>query len=71
MMAEREKPLRLEMSFEEALARFGQADPAELPERFKLGRKAGGRSPPAARIDEKGEGDQNRRRKLRPPILTG
>ena len=71
VLAEREKPLRLEMSFEKALARFGQADPAELPDRCKLGRKAGGRSPPAARVDGKGEGDQNRRRKPGPPVPTG
>jgi hypothetical protein len=34
-----EKPLHIEMDFEEALERFGTTDPAELPENIKLGRK--------------------------------
>ena len=70
-MAEREKPLGLDMSFEEVLARFGQADPAELPESIKLGKKAGGRGPPAAKVDDKGEGGRNRTRKPRLPRPTG
>ena len=42
------------MSFEEALERFGQTDPAELPESIKLGKKAEGRHAPATGIDKEG-----------------
>ncbi len=45
LMAEREKPLGLDMSFKEALARFGQADPAELPTASNSERKQGVASP--------------------------
>ena len=45
-----EKPLKIDMPFEEALRRFAQTDEKELPERVTLKRKkAGGRSPPAER----------------------
>ena len=69
-MAEREKPLGLDMSFEEALVRFGHADPAELPEGIKLRKKAEGRQAPAAGVDDKGEGGRNRARKPRPASPT-
>lgn len=71
MVEKRQSPLWLDMSFEEALARFGHTDPAELPESIKLGKKAGGRGPPAARVDNKGEGGRNRTRKPQPPGPTG
>jgi hypothetical protein len=49
-----EKPLKLDMPFEEALRRLAQTDEKELPERVKLKRKkAGGRSPPAKRKSKK------------------
>jgi hypothetical protein len=45
-----EKPLKLDMPFEEALRRIAQTDEKELPARVKLKRKkTGGRSPPAKR----------------------
>ncbi len=34
-----EKPLSLDMSFGEALKRFGQTDSKELPDKFKLSQK--------------------------------
>jgi hypothetical protein len=34
-----QKPLRIEMNFEEALERFGTTDPNELPDNIKLSRK--------------------------------
>jgi hypothetical protein len=36
----RQKPLGLDMDFGEALERFAGVDPAELPERIRLGKKA-------------------------------
>lgn len=36
-----EKPLHIDMSFDEALRRFAQTDSAEIPENKKLRRKAG------------------------------
>lgn len=39
MTAKREKPLGLDMPFGEALERFIQTDPAELPDNVKLRRK--------------------------------
>ena len=42
-----EKPLHLEINFEEALERFGTADPAELPDNIKLSqKKRGDKKPP-------------------------
>lgn len=34
-----QKPLKIEMDFEEALERFGTTDPVELPDNVKVGRK--------------------------------
>ena len=50
-----EKPLKIDMPFEEALRRFAQTDEKELPERAKLKRrkKAAGGSPHAKRKPEK------------------
>lgn len=43
-----EKPLHLDMPFDEALRRFGKTDPKEIPENKKLRpKKAGGKKPPA------------------------
>lgn len=44
-----EKPLYIDMDFEEALKRFGTTDPKELPDRIKLSqkKKGGGKKPPA------------------------
>jgi len=49
-----QKPLRIDMDFEEALKRFGTTDPKELPDNIKLSqkRKAGGKKkPPAEKND--------------------
>jgi hypothetical protein len=42
-----EKPFKLAMPFKEALRRFVQTDEQEIPERKKLKKKAGSRSPRA------------------------
>lgn len=39
-----QKPLKLDMSFEEALERFGSVDASELPDNIKLSQKR--RTPP-------------------------
>lgn len=67
----REPPLRLDMSFEEALSRFSQADAAELPDSIKLGKKAGGRHSPAAKVERTNAGGKSRKHKPRPPLPTG
>lgn len=55
----REKPLGLDMSFEEALKRFAGVDPDEMPENIKLGkrrrRKKGDGEPPPSEVE--GDGD--------------
>jgi hypothetical protein len=38
-MANREKPFKLDMDFDEALRRFAQTDPQELSEPNKAGKK--------------------------------
>ena len=70
-MAERKKPMTLDMSFEEALSRFGRTDPAELPQESKLGRKAGSRRLPAVKGGNKNSDGPNRTRKLEPPTPSG
>lgn len=67
----REQPLWLDMSFGEALTRFGQTEPAELPDNSKLGKKAGGHHPLAAEVNDTGASGRNRKRKPRPPLPTG
>lgn len=54
----REKPLGLDMSFEEALERFAGVDPDELPDSIKLGKrerrkKKGDGEPPPSEVDPK------------------
>ena len=46
MKGEREKPLGLDMGFDEALRRFIGTDPAELPDSIKLAGKAQKKGPP-------------------------
>jgi hypothetical protein len=53
-----EKPFKLDMPFKEALRRFVQSDEQEIPERKKLKKKAGDRSPRA-------EDDPSRRNRQR------
>jgi hypothetical protein len=49
-----EKPVKLDMPFEEALRRYVRTDEKDLPERFKLKRqkRAAGRSPRAKKKSE-------------------
>jgi hypothetical protein len=42
-----EKPFKLDMPFKEALRRFAQTDDKEIPDRKKLKKRAGSRSPRA------------------------
>jgi hypothetical protein len=51
MTEKREKPLGLNMPFEEALERFIGTDPAELPDNVKLRQKEG---PPKRPLAPKG-----------------
>jgi hypothetical protein len=54
-----EKPLKLDMPFEEALERFVRTDEREIPERRKLKhrKRTGGRSPPAKVEDQAASGN--------------
>ena len=48
----RARPLHLDMPLDEALKRFAQTDPKELPDKVKLTRKKkGGMKPPS--VDDK------------------
>jgi hypothetical protein len=61
----REKRLWLDMDFSEAMERFVQTDPDELPENVKLRRskkKAGAKKAPARKSDPKNEPAPNRGR---------
>lgn len=51
----RQKPIPLDMEWDEALRRLIQADPDELPESVKLKRKAGRKKRPARESDPKGD----------------
>lgn len=58
----REKPLGLDMSFEEALERFAGVNPDEMPDNIKLGKKRkkkGDGEPPPSKVDRKSR-DPNR-----------
>lgn len=60
-MTERQKskrapPLYLDMDFGEALERFAQVEPSDLPDNIKLKMKAGGAKPPAGKDSPKSEG---------------
>ena len=61
MSDKREKPLFIDMDFNEALRRFAETDKGEadvLTEREKRKKKAGkGKSPPGQGVDRKNEGD--------------
>lgn len=46
MKAEREKPLGLDMPFDEALQRFLGVDPDELPESIRLKKRGRSERPP-------------------------
>ena len=55
----REKPLGLDMSFDEALRRFAGVDPGEMPDNIKLGKKLkkkGDGEPPPRCSPDKDEG---------------
>lgn len=54
MTRQREKPLGLDMPFDEALARFIGSDPKELPDNVLLRKKRGPPKRPPD-VDEKGE----------------
>ncbi len=48
---EYEKPLHIDMDFEEALERFTGVDPAEIPDNKKLKRKKKGGTKPPSGVD--------------------
>jgi hypothetical protein len=52
-----EKPLHLDMPFDEALRRFAQTDPREIPENKKL-RKAGRKKRPARKFTAADRADE-------------
>lgn len=62
----REKRLHLDMDFREAVERFAQVDPDELPEKVKLRRakrkKAGSAKPPARKSEPKTKPPPDRNR---------
>ena len=64
MAGKREKPLALDMEFDEAMKRFVQTDLDELPDRIKLKKRkpAKGKRPSAGKVGNKGNPRSNRQR---------
>lgn len=58
----REPPLYLDMDFGEALRRYAQVDPAEIPDNNKREKKAGTTKAPAGDAKNDGEPDASRKR---------